>query len=165
MTTKMHKLIHEVDAGGRTHKQPSDVGRQQEIPEHRSGYGDQDKYDQRVGREERYAPVCLVTKTHFLVGKELVMIECVAVVDRAEPFPFQRPVHDKTVQVPLENIARDANYWDGQPFPPQHIVNVLDVDPHCRNTNNVDHGNVNKTVVPTGDSGSVVLAKRFLLLA
>ena len=63
MTTKMHELIHEVDAGRRAHKQPSDVGRQQERPEHRSGYRDQDKYDQRIGREERDPPVPLVTSS------------------------------------------------------------------------------------------------------
>ena len=42
---------------------------------------------------------------------------------------------------------------------------MLNVYPHCREADGVDHCNVNKPVVPAGDAGAVFLSKRRLFLA
>ena len=42
---------------------------------------------------------------------------------------------------------------------------MLNVYPHCREADGVDHCNVNKPVVPASDAGAVFLSKRRLFLA
>ena len=42
---------------------------------------------------------------------------------------------------------------------------MLDVYPNCREADDVDHCNVNKPVVPAGNTGAVFLSKRRLFLA
>ena len=56
-------------------------------PEHdRDRDRHQDEDDQRIGREEGHAPILVVAEAHLIVGEELMVIEGVAIIDRAEPF-------------------------------------------------------------------------------
>ena len=41
---------------------------------------------------------------------------------------------------------------------------MLDVYPNCREADDVDHCNVNKPVVPAGNTGAVFLSKRRLFV-
>ena len=61
-------------------------------------------------------------------------------------------MHDAKVQKPLEDIAGDEKNWDRHPFPQLHNVQVASVKPQCCEANDVDHHDVNRAVVPAGNS-------------
>ena len=69
-----------------------------------------------------YPPIGLVSKAHFLIGKEPVMIQRMAIVNGAESLPLTRFVHDIAMQVPLEDVAAHADHRDRQPLPPLDIL-------------------------------------------
>ena len=99
----------------------------------------------------------MVAKTHLVVGEELVMIERVALVDRAQTLDVDRPVHDVFVHGPLEQVREEEGQRDGKPLEPRHIVDVLDVDVERRRAHRVDDDDVEVAVVPPDNSGPVFL--------
>ena len=60
----------------------------------------------------------MIAKAHLLVGEELVMIERVPLIDRAQAFDVDRPVHDVFVHGPFEQVGEQEGQRHGQPFEP-----------------------------------------------
>src|SRR5436305_2348472 len=107
----------------------------------------------------------MVAKTHLLVGEELMMVERVALVYRAQPLDVHRPVPDASVHCPLEQIAEQESEWDGDPLERGHIVDVIDVDVERRRAHGVDDRHVEVAVVPSHDAGAILLPEFDLSLA
>ena len=67
MTTQMHELIDEIHARGHAHEQPSDIWRRDKAQQRGHRNRHQDKNNQRIGREDRDAPILGVAKPHSSV--------------------------------------------------------------------------------------------------
>src|SRR5271154_5763032 len=98
----------------------------------------------------------MVAETHLLVAEKLVMIERVPLIDRPQAFDVDRPVHDKLVHGPFEQIGEQEGERDRQPFERGYVMNVRDVDVEGSRTHRIDDGEVEVTVVPAEDAGAVV---------
>ena len=68
MTAKMHEFVRNVDSGGGTHIQPSNVGCEHVIEEQRPGNRYQNNYDQRIRWEECNTPIIGISEAHFDVS-------------------------------------------------------------------------------------------------
>ena len=119
----------------------------------------QDEHDQRIGREHRHAPILVVAETHLIVGEELVMIERVPLIDRAQALDVDRAMHDEFVRGPFEQVREQEGERNGEPLEPGHVVDVLDVDVERCRAHRIDEDDVEVAVVPPDDSGAVLLAK------
>ncbi len=159
VAAEVHELVDEIHAGGHAHEQPAHVGREQEAQHHGGRDRHQDEDDQRIGRKHGDAPVLVVAEAHLVVGEELVVVERVALIDRAQPFDVHRPVHDVSVHGPLEQVGEQEGERDGEPLAPGHVVDVLDVDVEGRRSHRVDQDDVEVAVVPAQDAGAVFLTK------
>src|SRR5215469_4106480 len=85
-------------------KQPSDIWRRNEAQHHGQRNRHQDEDHQRIGRENRDAPILGIAEAHFLVGEKLMMIERMSLVNRAQAFDIDRTMHDETMHRPFEDI-------------------------------------------------------------
>ena len=122
MAGEMHELVDHVGHGRRADKKPTDICGQHEPEQTDTGDRYQDKDHQCIRRKKRDPPIGLVSKAHFLIGKEPVMIQRMAIVNGAESLPLTRFVHDIAMQVPLEDVAAHADHRDRQPLPPLDIL-------------------------------------------
>ncbi len=105
VAAKMHELVDQVHARRHAHEQPADIRRQQQAEDRGHRDRHQDEHHQRIRRKHRHAPILVVAEAHFLVGEELVMVERVALVDRAQALDVDRPMHDELVHRPFEHIG------------------------------------------------------------
>src|SRR5262249_22938118 len=119
----------------------------------------QDEYDQRIGREYGHAPILVVAKAHFLVGEELMVVERVALIDRAQALDVHRPVHDVLMHRPLEQIGEEEGDRHGKPLERVSVVVVLMEDEDRGRAHGVDDRDVKIPVVPPHDAGTVLLPK------
>ena len=101
----MHELVDEVHAGRHAHEQPADIRREDRTENRRRRQRHENEDDQGIGREYGHPPVLVVAEPHLRVGKELMVVERVPLVDRAQAFDVHRPVHDIFVHGPLEQVG------------------------------------------------------------
>src|SRR5215467_9468069 len=101
----------------------------------------------------------VVAKAHFIIREELMMIERVPLIDRAQTFNIDRPVHDVFVHGPFEDVGKKESQRDCQPLEPSYIMDVLHIDVERRCAHRVDDGNMKIAVVPTDDTRAVLLSK------
>src|SRR5215472_9470165 len=165
MAAEIHELVDEIHAGRHAHEQPADIGRQQRAERGGRGQRHQDEDDQRVRRKHGDAPVLVVAEAHLIVGEELMMIERVTLIDRAQSLDVHRAVHDKSVHCPFEQVGEQEGERHREPLQRRHVVDVRDVDIEHRRAHGVDDGDVEVAVVPSDDAGAVLLAKVDLPLA
>ena len=165
VAAEMHELVDQVHAAGRRHEQPADVRREHRPEDRRRRDRHQDEHDQRVRREHGDAPVLRVAEAHLLVGEELMVIERVPLVDGAQALDVDGPVHDVFVHGPFEQIGEQEGRRHRQPFPPGHVMDVLDVDVERGGAHRVDDGNVEVAVVPADDARAIFVAEFDLPLA
>ena len=105
----------------------------------------------------------MVAEAHLLVGEELVMVERVALVDGAQSFDRDRPVHDVLVHGPLEHVGEQERQRDRQPARASvGVLDVLEVDVEGRRAHRVDDGDVQMAVVEAHDARAVFLPECLL---
>ena len=78
-------------------------------------------------------------------------------IDGGQRRIFLWPLHNLFVQEPIEDALEKGNGWDCEPFPPKKFLNVPDINAHRRNTDGIDHEDVDITIVATRHTRSVVL--------
>ena len=155
----MHELVDQIHAGGDAHEQPADIRREDKAENGGGRDRHQGEHHQRIGRKYGDAPILVVAEAHFLVAEELMMIERVPLVDRAQAFDVHRPVHDVFVHRPLEDVGEDEGQRHREPFQPGHVMDVRDVDVKHRRAHGVDQRDVEIAVVPADDAGAVFVAE------
>src|SRR4029079_19500759 len=154
----------EIHAGGRAHEQPAHVWRE-DTAQHRSDRdGHKDEHDQRIRRKDGYPPVLVVTEAHLLIGEELMMVQRVALVDRAQPLDVDRTMHDEFVDRPFKDVREQECEGNSEPFPCGHAMDVLDIDVERRRTHRVDDHDVKIAIIPAQDAGPIFLPKCDLAL-
>src|SRR5215831_10903585 len=94
VTAKMHELVDEIHAGRHAHEQPANIGREQKAENDGKRKRHQNEYDEGIRRKYGHTPILVIAESHLLVGKELMMIERMTLVDGAQAFDVDRPVHD-----------------------------------------------------------------------
>ncbi len=164
MTAEVHELVDQIHAGGDAHEQPADIRREHRAENEGGRNRHQREHHQRVRRKHGDAPVLVVAEAHFVVAEELMMIERVPLIDRAQAFDVHRPVHDVFVHRPLEDVGEDEGQRNGEPFQPRHVMDVRDVDVEHRRPHRVDQRDVKVAVVPADDAGAVFVAEVDLAL-
>ena len=122
MAAEVHEFVDHVGHGRRADKKPTYICGHHKPEQDGTGDRDQDKDHQCIRRKDRYSPVGLVSKTHFLICKKPVVVQRMAIVYGAEPLPLTWSVHDIAMQAPLENIAACADHRDRKPLPPLDIL-------------------------------------------
>ena len=122
MAAEVHEFVDHVGHGRRADKKPTDICGHHKPEQNGTGDRNQDKDHQCIRRKDRYSPIGLVSKTHFLISKKPVVVQRMALVNGAESLPLTRFVHDIAMQVPLENVAACADHRDCQPLPPLDIL-------------------------------------------
>src|SRR5215471_20818684 len=88
-----------------------------------------------------------------------MVVERMALVDRAQTLNVDRPVHDVLVHRPFEHVGEKECKRHGQPFAPGHVVDVLDVYVERRRTHGVDQHDVEIAIVPSDNARAVFLAE------
>jgi hypothetical protein len=101
----------------------------------------------------------MVAKAHFIIGEELMVVKRVPLIDRAQSFYIDGPVHDVLVHSPLKDIRKQEGQRDRQPLKPRYVVNVRDIHVERRGAHGVDDRDMKITIVPTNDAGAVFLPK------
>jgi hypothetical protein len=91
-----------------------------------------------------------------------MMIERVALLDRAQPFDIDRAMHDEPMHRPFEDICEQESQRQRQPFQPGDVVDVRNVDIKRRRADCGDDQDMDVTVIPADDARAVFLTKRFL---
>ena len=134
-------------------------GEEHEPEDHRGRDRHENEDDQRIGRKHGDAPILVVAEAHLVVGEELVVIERVALVDRAQALDVDRPVHDELVHRPFEQVGEQEGERDREPFQPRDVMDVLEVDVERRRAHGVDDHDVEIAVIPSEDAGAVFLPK------
>ncbi len=111
----------------------------------------QREHHQRVRREHGDAPVLVVAEAHFLVAEELMVVERVPLIDRAQALDVDRPVHDEAVHRPFEDVGEEEGERHREPLHQAHIVDVRDVDIEHGRAHGVDEHDVEIAVVPADE--------------
>src|SRR5262249_50990441 len=159
VTAEVHEFVDEIHAGGYAHEQPADIRRKYEPEDDGHRQRHENEHDQRIRRKHRHAPILVIAETHLLIGEELMMVERVPLIDRAQALDVDWAMHDEFVHSPFEQVSEQESERNGQPLKPGDVVDVLDVDIERCRAHRVDEDDVEIAVVPPDDSGAVLFAK------
>ena len=97
----------------------------------------------------------MVGETHLLVGKELVVHQRVAVVDRAKRLDLRGAMHDEAMDPPLEEIREQERHGDDRQLPPAQIADIGKIDRKRAEADHIDDEGVQPAIVPAGDAVAV----------
>ena len=140
-------------------------GREDETKNDGRGDRHQDEDHQRIGREQRDPPILVIAKAHLLVAEKLMMIERMPLIDRAQAFDVDRPVHDVSVDRPLEYVGEKKGQRHREPFQRADGVYMRDINIECRGAHRVDDHDMNIAVIPAEDARAIFLTEADLPLA
>src|SRR5262245_239639 len=159
VTAEVHEFVDEIHAGGYAHEQPADIWRKYEPEDDGHRQRHENEHDQRIGREHRHAPILVIAETHLVVGEKLMMIERVSLIDRAQALDVDRAMHDEFMHGPFEQVSEQEGERNGQPLNPCDVVDVFNVNVERCRAHRVDEDDMEITVVPPDDPGTVLFAK------
>src|SRR5215472_4780626 len=91
-----------------------------------------------------------------------MMIERMALIDRAQPFDIDGAMHDESMYRPFEDVCEQEGQRDRQPFQPCDVVDVCNINIKRRRTDRVDDQDMDVTVVPADDARAIFPTERFL---